>query len=203
MLKLLEPTDYQLLKDFIQEIKSTNPSIKESTSVALDWYFNKLVQVNSGCNIFVELENAKIVKAFFTMTVSSIFNSTAKIYPFWISGLIYALKHESTPSDGFSNLYDAAVAYYESIEYTTFFNVIKIPKNYTKAQIDKYMIGKYEKIVGKAVRYDYLIEAVIDNPDTYNGFKLFKLIIPQQIPINKKILITRMDLKNEFRNYGK
>lgn len=203
MLKLLDSTDHQLLRDFIQEIKNTNTDIKESTSIALDWYFDKLVQVNSGCNIFVELENNKIIKAFFTMTVSSIFNSTAKVFPFWVSGFIYTLKHESTPVRGFSDLYDIAIAYYESIDYTTCFNVVKIPKNYTKTQIDKYITSTYEKIVGKAVRYDYLIEAVIDDPDTYNGFRLFKLIIPKQIPTDKKILITRMDLKNEFRNYDK
>ena len=203
MIKLLESTDHQLLKDFIQEIKNTDPDIKESTSIALDWYFDKLMQINSGCNIFVDLENNKIIKALFTMTVSGIFNSTAKVFPFWVSGFIYTLKHESTPAKGFSDLYDTAVAYYESIDYTTFFNVIKIPKHYTEIQINKYILGTYEKIVGKAVRYDYLIETVIDDPATYDEFRLFKLIIPKQIPANKKILITRMDLKNEFRNYSK
>lgn len=202
MIELLEPEDHQLLKDFIQEIKNTDSTIKESTSTALDWYFNKLTQPKSGCYIFVELENNKIVKAFFTMTVASIFNSTAKVFPFWVSGFIYSLKHDATPAAGFTDLYDAAVAYYESINFTTFFNVIKIPKKYTKSQIDKYITGTYEKIVGKAARYDYLIETVIDDPATYDEFFLFKSIIPKQIPDNKKVLITRMDLKNEFRNYS-
>lgn len=202
MIKLLEPTDNQLLKEFIQEIKSTDSTIPEFNSSSLDWYFSKLTQPNSGCYIFVELENNKIVKAWFTMTVTSIFNYTAKVFPFWVGGFIFSLKHDSTPAKGFSKLYDAAVAYYESINYTTFFNVIKIPKKYTKDQIDKYITGTYEKIVGKAARYDYLIETVIDDPATYNEFLLFELIIPKQISHNKKILITRMDLKNEFRNYS-
>jgi hypothetical protein len=200
MLKLLETADSQMLIDFIQEIKNTDLSIKESTSSALDWYYDKLTKPNSGCNIFVELENNKITKAFFTMTVSSIFGSTHKVYPFWVRGYIYALKHDSTPAAGFSDLFDAAVEYYESINYTTFYNVIQIPKKYNKSQIDKYLQGTYEKIVGKAVRYDYLFETVIDDPSTYDEFILFKMIIPKQIPDNKKILITRMDLKNEFRN---
>lgn len=202
MLKILESTDHQLLEEFIQEIKNTDLSIQESTSSALEWYSNKLSQPNSNCYIFVELENNKIVKAFFTMTVASIFNSTAKVFPFWVSGFIYSLKHDSTPAAGYAHLYEAAVAHYESINYTTFFNVIKIPKKYTKSQIDKYITGTYEKIVGKAARYDYLVETVIDNPATYDEFILFKTIIPKQIPDNKKILITRMDLKNEFRNYS-
>ena len=199
MIKLLEPTDHQLLKDFIQEIKDTDLRIQESTKTALDWYLNKLIQTNSGCYIFVELQNDKIAKAHFTMTMACIFNSTANVYPFWISGYVYALKHDTTPASGFSELYSTVIAHYESMNYTTFFNVVNIPKNYTNTQIGKFLTSTYEKIVGKAVRYDYLIEAVIDDPSTYDEFLLFKRIIPKQIPPNKKVLITRMDLKNEFR----
>ena len=201
MLKLLETADSQLLKNFIDQILHNDPAITTSTTTALNWYLTKLTESAAGYYYFAELENNKIIKVFFTMTVSALFGSNVKkVFPFWVSGYIYALKHDSTPAAGFSDLYDAAVVFYESINYTTFYNVIQIPKKYNKSQIDKYLQRTYEKVIGKAVRYDYLFETVIDDPSTYDEFSLFKLIIPKQIPDNKKILITRSDLKNEFRH---
>jgi hypothetical protein len=200
MLKLLENKDSQLLKDFIDQILHNDPTITASTRTALDWYLTKLTKSPQGCNYFAELENNKISKVLFTMTMSSMLgHATIKVHPFWIIGFVYSLDRGSVPAITIQQLADAAIAHYEAIGYTTFFVVNTIPAHYTDNQINKYV----QKAITKSVKYNYYIESVIVDPANYDDFLLFKIIIPKEIPSNTRVLITRGHLKQEFRTFTK
>jgi hypothetical protein len=199
MLKLLETADSQLLKDFIDQILHNDPTVPTSTTTALNWYLTKLTESAIGCYYFAELENDKIIKVLFTMTVSSMFRSVVKVYPFWIVGFVYSFQHNSTPIVTIGQLVESAISHYEAMGYTTFFSVNTVPSHYSHRQINKFIA----QAITPSVRYDYHVDAVIDDPANYDDFLLFKMIIPKQIPDNKSVLIIRGDLKHEFRNFNK
>jgi hypothetical protein len=199
MIKLLTAGDINLLNDFFEESKLTDLSIRISELEAWKFYLDKLSKPNSGCLIFASIEDNKIVRAYFTMTADCLFDIKIKVFPYWISTLVRTLVHTSSPAEGFEELYEAGVKEYESRGYNTFYNVVQIPKNYNHSQINRYLIRAYEKVIGKAINYEYLLDTIIEDPDSYDGFRLFKLIIPKNIPETKKVLVVRHELKTDLR----
>lgn len=199
MIKLLTHTDVSLLTAFFEESKRVDLSIRASEIEAWKFYLDKLSKANSGCLIFACIEDDKIVRAYFTMTVDCLFDTKIKVFPYWISTLVRTLENTVTPAAGFEELYLAGISEYESRGYNTFYNVVQIHKNYDNIQINRYLDRAYQKVIGKAVRYEYILDTVIDDPDSYDGFKLFKIIIPKNIPENKKVLVVRHELKSVFR----
>jgi hypothetical protein len=127
------------------------------------------------------------------------FRSVVKVYPFWIVGFVYSFQHNSTPIVTIGQLVESAISHYEAMGYTTFFSVNTVPSHYSHRQINKFIA----QAITPSVRYDYHVDAVIDDPANYDDFLLFKMIIPKQIPDNKSVLIIRGDLKHEFRNFNK
>lgn len=199
MIKLLTSTDSILLKKFFEESKKTDPAIRDSELLAWEFYIDKLTKDNNDCLIFACIESDRIVRAYFTITVDCLFDTKVKVFPYWISTLVRTLSSSKTPVSGFEELYLTGIKEYESRGYNTFYNVVQIPKHYDSMQINTYLNRTYPKIIGKPIRYEYILDSVIDNPNNYNGFKLFKMIIPKNISENKKVLIVRHELKSSFR----
>jgi hypothetical protein len=199
MIKLLTDTDVNLLKDFFEESKRTDRSIRPSEVEAWKFYLDKLSKSNSGCLIFAWIHNNKIIRAYFTMSVDCLFDTKVKVFPYWISTLVRTLESTDTPAAGFEDLYLTGIRKYETMGYNTFYNVVQIPKHYSSHQISKYLERAYQKVIGKADRYEYIADTVIDDPNNYDGFRLFKLIIPKNIPETKKVLVVRHELKTDLR----
>jgi hypothetical protein len=199
MIRLLTSNDHQLLLDFFKESKLKHPDIKSSELTAWKFYSDKLLEDARGLNIFVEIQNEKIIKAYFTITGDGLFNAPVKCLPFWISSLIRSVEHSTTPLTGFKELYDLGLATMETEGYTIMYTVVKIPKyiNYTNAS--SYLEKVYRKVVGNEIRYSHTFERIIEDTNTYNEFKLYQLICPKDVQSNKKIAIVRHELKLKYR----
>jgi hypothetical protein len=199
MIRLLTSNDQKLLLDFFEESKLKDPNIKPSELAAWKFYSEKLSEGTQGLNIFVEIQNEKIIKAYFTITGDRLFNAPVKCLPFWIVSLVRAIENSTTPYEGFKELIDLGLATMEKQGYTMLYTVVKIPKyiNYTNAS--SYLEKVYRKVVGNEVRYSHTFETIIEDTNTYNDFKFYQLISPKDVQPNKKIAVVRHELKLEYR----
>jgi hypothetical protein len=199
MIRLLTSNDHQLLLDFFEESKLKDPNIKPSELTAWKFYSEKLSEGAQGLNIFVEIQNERIIKAYFTITGDRLFNAPVKCLPFWIVSLIRSVEFSTTPYDGFKELIDLGLATMEQQGYTMLYTVVKIPRyiNYTNAS--SYLEKVYRKVVGNEIRYSHTFETIIEDTNTYNDFKFYQLISPKDVQSNKKIAVVRHELKLEYR----
>ena len=110
MIRLLTSNDQKLLLDFFEESKLKDPNIKPSELAAWKFYSEKLSEGTQGLNIFVEIQNEKIIKAYFTITGDRLFNAPVKCLPFWIVSLVRAIENSTTPYEGFKELIDLGLA---------------------------------------------------------------------------------------------
>ena len=197
MIRLLTSSDHKLLLDFFEESKLKDPNIKPSELTAWNFYSEKLLEGAQGLNIFVEMQNERIIKAYFTITGDRLFNAPVKCLPFWIVSLIRSVENSTTPYDGFKELIDLGLATMEKQGYTMLYTVVKIPRyiNYTNAS--SYLEKVYRKVVGNEIRYSHTFETIIEDTNTYNDFKFYQLISPKDVQANKKIALVRHELKHE------
>jgi hypothetical protein len=199
MIRLLTSNDHQLLLDFFQESKLKHPDIKSSELTAWKFYADKLLENAQGLNIFVEIQNEKIIKAYFTITGDRLFNAPVKCLPFWISSLIRSVENSTTPMTGFKELYDLGLLTMEKQGYTIMYTVVKIPKYIDYNNASNYLEKVYRKVVGDEIRYSHTFETIIEDTNTYNDFKFYQLISPKDVQSNKKIAVVRHELKLEYR----
>ena len=199
MIRLLTSNDHKLLLDFFEESKLKDPNIKPSELTAWQFYSEKLLEDARGLNIFVEIQNERIIKAYFTITGDRLFNAPIKCLPFWIVSLIRSVENSTTPYDGFKELIDLGLATMEQQGYTMLYTVVKIPKYIDYTNASSYLEKVYRKMVGNEVRYSHTFETIIEDTNTYNDFKFYQLISPKDVQPNKKIAVVRHELKLEYR----
>ena len=199
MIRLLTSNDHKLLLDFFEESKLKDPNIKPSELTAWQFYSEKLLEDARGLNIFVEIQNERIIKAYFTITGDRLFNAPIKCLPFWIVSLIRSVENSTTPYDGFKELIDLGLATMEQQGYTMLYTVVKIPKYIDYTNASSYLEKVYRKMVGNEIRYSHTFERIIEDTNTYNDFKFYQLISPKDVQPNKKIAVVRHELKLEYR----
>jgi hypothetical protein len=199
MIRLLTSNDHQLLLDFFEESKLKDPNIKPSELTAWKFYSEKLLEDAKGLNIFVEIQDERITKAYFTITGDRLFNASVKCLPFWIVSLIRSVENSTTPYAGFKDLIDLGLATMEQQGYTMLYTVVKIPKYIDYTNASSYLEKVYRKMVGNEIRYSHTFERIIEDTNSYDEFKLYQLICPRDVQSNKKIAIVRHELKLEYR----